>query len=369
MKLFTILIALFFSSYQNSYADKMGISKRVFGEIEGQIIHEYTLRNNKGMQVKLMSYGATITDIITPDKNGRLGSVVFGFDSLSGYVGRQNALAGSIVGRVANRINGGKFQIESKEYKLSANIHGGKQGFDKKIWTVEELKNSKGVALKMSYFSKDGEEGYPGNLKVEVIYTLTDKNELTINYHATTDQATHVNLTNHSYFNLSGGSSETISDIELRILSNKYLEANGNNIPSGRMINVTGTPFDFTSFQPIGKRIADDHPALKMGNGYDLTYALSNQTGSLKLAAEACDPQSGRMLKAYSTEPGLVFYTANHMNPGIIGRGQKPSIKYAAFCLEFQHYPDSPNQPEFPTTLLMPGAVYQSSTVFSFSVR
>ena len=321
------------------------------------------------MQVKVITYGASITDIITPDKDAQLGSVVFGFDSLADYTGRQNALMGAIVGRVANRIAGGKFVIGEKEYQLSGNIHGGRRGFDKKIWKAQEIRKGNEVALKMSYFSRDGEEGYSGNVNVSVTYTLTNRNGLRLEYQATSDQRTHVNLTNHSYFNLSGGQAATVADTELTILADKYLEANRDNIPTGNILQLNGTPLDFASPQPIGKRINEEHPALKMGNGYDLTYVLRNQSGKLKLAAEAYEPLSGRILKAYTTEPGLVFYTGNHLNPGVMGRGQKPSIKYAAFCLETQHYPDTPNQPTFPSTLLEPGDVYKSRTVFEFSVR
>jgi aldose 1-epimerase len=366
---FLLLAGLLMISFTSPASVKPGVTKRLFGETAGQQVFEYTLTNSSGMQVKLISYGASITDIITPDKQGHMGSVVFGFDSLSGYTGRQNALMGAAVGRVANRIAGGKFTLGGKEYKLSSNIHGGRQGFDKKIWKAEEISKANEVSLKMSYFSKDGEEGYPGNLNVNITYTLTSRNELKIDYQATTDQATPVNLTNHSYFNLSGGRAATVADTELSILADQYLEADRNNIPTGNILDVKGTPLDFTTPQPIGKRIADDHPALKMGNGYDLTYVLRNQGGKPKLAAKAYEPLSGRVLKAYTTEPGLVFYTGNHLNPGVTGRGQKPSIKYAAFCLETQHYPDSPNQPTFPGTILKPGETYKSQTIFRFSVK
>lgn len=363
-----LFIGLLLAGFASPASVKPGITRKLFGETAGQQVYEYTLTNSKGMQVKLISYGASITDLITPDKEGRMGSVVFGFDSLSAYTGRQNALMGAAVGRVANRIANGKFTLEGKEYKLSSNIHGGRQGFDKKIWKVEEISKAGQLALKMSYFSKDGEEGYPGNLNVNITYTLTNKNELKIDYQATTDQTTHVNFTNHSYFNLSGGQAATVADTELSILSDQYLEADRNNIPTGNVLDVKGTPLDFTVPQSIGKRIAEDHPALKMGNGYDLTYVLRNQTGKLKLAAKAYEPLTGRVLEAYTTEPGLVFYTGNHLNPGVVGRGQKPSAKYAAFCLETQHYPDSPNQPKFPSTVLKAGDTYRSETVFRFSV-
>jgi aldose 1-epimerase len=367
--IYFLLIGFLLISFASPASVKPGITKAFFGETAGQQIYQYTLKNSNGMQVKVISYGASITDIITADKNGNMGSVVFGFDSLSAYTGRQNALMGAVVGRVANRIANGKFTLDSKEYQLTSNIHGGRQGFDKKIWKAEELVGDEEVSLKMSYFSKDGEEGFPGNLKVNIIYTLTDKNELKIDYSATTDKTTHINLTNHSYFNLSGEKAETVAETELRILADQYLEADKNNIPTGTILEVKGTPLDFTRGQPIGQRIMEDHPALKMGNGYDLTYVLRNQRGKLKLAAVAYEPLSGRVLQAYTTEPGLVFYTGNHLNPGIIGRGQKPSIKYAAFCLETQHYPDSPNKPAFPSTVLKPEEIFKSQTVFKFSVK
>ncbi|WP_285059400.1 aldose epimerase family protein [Pedobacter ginsengisoli] len=366
---FLLTAALLLVSFASPAFVKPGITKRLFGETAGQQVYEYILTNTKGMQVKLITYGASITDIITPDREGHMGSVVFGFDSLSGYTGRQNALMGAAVGRVANRIAGGRFTLEGKEYKLSSNIHGGSHGFDKKIWKAEELGSVNEIALRMSYFSKDGEGGYPGNLKVDITYTLTSKNELKIDYRATTDRTTHVNLTNHSYFNLSGGMAATVADTEMNILADQYLEADRNIIPTGKILGVKRTPLDFTTPQPIGRRIADDHPALKTGNGYDLTYVLRNQGGKLKLAATAYEPYSGRVLEAYTTEPGLVFYTGNHLNPGVTGRGQKPSVKYAAFCLETQHYPDSPNQPAFPGTILKPGEIYKSQTIFRFSVK
>lgn len=334
--------------------EEPGITKKRFGEIDGITIYEYSLKNSRGMLVKVINYGASITDIVTPDRNGQFSSVVFGFDSLSSYTGGQNALMGAAVGRVANRIAKGKFTLDGKQYTLTANIHGGKKGFDRQIWQAEELKG-KDPALKMTYFSKDGEEGFPGNLRVSITYTLTGKNELKIDYRASTDKTTHVNFTNHSYFNLSGGKDETALNTELTILSDQYLEADKDNIPTGKLVEVKGTAMDFTKPR-------------KIGQDYDLTFVLRNQTGKLALAATAYEPLSGRVLKAYTTEPGLVFYVGNHLNPGVIGRGQKPSIKNAAFCLETQHYPDAANQPDFPSTVLKPGEIYQSHTIYKFSV-
>ncbi len=349
--------------------EKPSITKELFGELEGHNVYQYTLKNSNGMLVKIMNYGATVTDIITADKTGTMGSVVLGFDSLQSYTGRQNALLGAVVGRVANRIANKKFTLDGKEYILASNIHGGPIGFNKKIWSIEEMPGKKEVALKLTYFSKDGEEGYPGNLNVTLIYTLTEDDEFKINYSATTDKPTPVVLTNHTYFNLSGGKDDKVLNTELTIYADQYLQADKDIMPSGNYLDVKGTPFDFTSPQPIGKNITDSNEQLIFGNGYDLTFVLRNQTGKLALAAAAYEPLSGRTMQVYTTEPGLVFYSANHLNEKIIGRGGKPFTKNGAFCLETQHYPDSPNEPKFPNTILRPGETYHSETVYKISVR
>ncbi|MFV0592856.1 MAG: aldose epimerase family protein [Draconibacterium sp.] len=341
---------------------KNSIQKRDFGKTGGQQVYEYTLKNSNGMQVKVINYGATISDIITPDKDGNLASVVLGFDSLEEYEGGKNALMGAAVGRVANRILGAKFTLDGKVYKLSSFIHGGVAGFDKKFWNIEELPGKKEVALKLTYFSKDGEEGYPGNLTVTIIYTLTSQNELKIDYKATTDKATPVVLTNHTYFNLSGGKAAKVADTELSIQADQYLEAEGQNIPTGRLLDVKGTPLNFSTPHPIGSRIDE-------AGGYDLTYVLRNQSGKLALAASAYEPLSGRKMDVFTTEPGVVFYTGNHLNEGITGRNGKSFTKYGAFCLETQHYPDSPNQPTFPNCILRPGKTFHSQTIYKFSVK
>ncbi|MDD4636990.1 MAG: galactose mutarotase [Bacteroidales bacterium] len=341
------------------------ISKTFFGETDGQKVYQYTLTNSKGMQVKVINYGGTITDIITPDKMGEMGSVVLGFDSLPSYTGRANALMGASVGRVANRITNKQFTLDGKEYILTSNIHGGMKGFDKRIWEIKELPGKKEVALRMTYNSKDGEEGYPGNLNVVIVYTLTDANELKIDYTAKTDKATPVILTNHSYFNLSGGKDNKSLNTELSIAGDQYLEASEGNFPTGKLIDVKGTPFDFTSPQLIGSRIAE----VKENNGYDLTYVLRNQTGKLALAAIAYESLSGRVMEVYTTEPGVVFYTGNYLSERTKGRGGKPFTKNGAFCLETQHFPDSPNHPGFPNSILRPGETYKSQTVYKFLVR
>jgi len=349
-------------------ADKAGmpsINKALFGVTEGQKIFEYTLTNSHGMQVKVISYGGTICDIITPDKNGEMASVVLGFDSLKSYTGRANSLMGAVVGRVANRISDKKFTLDGNEYTLSSFIHGGIGGFHKRIWNIEEVPGKKDVALKMTYFSKDGEEGYPGNLNVTIVYTLTNQDELKIDYSAVTDKATPLVLTNHTYFNLSGGKDSKVLNTGITILADRYLEWGDDNIPTGRILDVKETPFDFTTPQLIGKRIAD----VKNATGYDLTYALRNQSEKLALAALAYEPLSGRTMEVYTTEPGVVFYTSNHLTERVIGRGQKPFTKYGAFCLETQHFPDSPNKPQFPNCILRPGETFKSQTIYKFSIH
>lgn len=360
---FAITISSGFPKKGNKY-EKPTISKTLFGVTDGQNVYEYTLANSNGMIVKVINYGGTISDIITPDKNGKMASVVLGFESLEEYKGGKNALMGATVGRVANRISNAKFTLNGKEYKLSSFIHGGVGGFHKRVWNIEEVPGTNTVALRMTYFSEDGEEGFPGNLNVTVTYSLTNKNELKIDYTATTDKATPLVLTNHTYFNLSGGKKPNILDFELSILADQYLEAGGQNIPTGNILEVKDTPFDFTRKHVIGNNIAD----IKNASGYDLTYVLRNQSGKLALAATAHEPESGRVMKVYTTEPGVVFYTSNHLNGRITGRGGKPFAKYGAFCLETQHYPDSPNKPNFPNTILMPGETFKSQTIYKFSV-
>lgn len=344
---------------------KPTIGKAFFGETDGQNVYEYTLTNSNGMMVKVINYGGTISDIITPDKNGEMISVVLGFDSFEEYKGGKNALMGATVGRVANRISDGKFTLDGKEYELSSFIHGGVGGFHKRVWNIEEVPGNKEAALKLTYFSKDGEEGYPGNLNVTVIYTLTNQNELKIDYKATTDKATPLVLTNHSYFNLSGGKEAKILNTELSILADQYLEVGGQNVPTGRILDVKGTMLDFRKPQLIGSRIDE----VKNSGGYDLTYVLRNQSGKLALAASAYEPLSGLEMNVYTTEPGVVFYTGNHLNENIIGKEEKPFSKYGAFCLETQHYPDSPNQPKFPNCILRPGETFRSQTIYKFSVK
>ncbi|WP_186292702.1 aldose epimerase family protein [Mucilaginibacter corticis] len=340
-------------------------TKIFFGEAEGQKIYQYTLQNSNGMQVKVINYGATITDIIIPDKNGEMGDVVLGFDSLSQYLSKDNARMGAIRGRVTNRIANNKFSIDGKEYKVITSKNGEVLGLNKRIWNIEEIPGDKEAGLKVTYLSKDGEEGFPGDLDLTVIYTLTNKNELKINYKVTTDKPTPVVLTSHSYFNLSGGKADKVLSTEMQFFADQYLETTNGGIPTGNLLDVKATQFDFTQPKQIGKRIAD----FNNGDGYDLTYVLHNQTGKLALAAIAYEPISGRVMKTYTTEPGVVFYTGNGFNDKVRGKGGKTFTKHGAFCLETQHYPDSPNQPKFANVILRPGEIFTSETVYQFSVR
>lgn len=339
---------------------KPTITKTLYGEIDGQKIYQYTLTNSSGMVLKVINYGATITDIITPDRDKKMASVVMGFDSLKQYRGRDNALLGAVVGRVANRIANKKFTLDGKEYLLPSNIHGGPKGFDKQIWAIEEIPGNKEVALKLSYLSKDGESGFPGNLTVTMIYTLTNNNEVKLKYTATTDKPTPVVLTNHTYFNITGTNGK-VTGTELQIAADKYLEADKNVMPSGRILDVKRTPYDFTTVKPIGNDI-------ETSQGLDLTFALRNTSGKLALAATTYDPVSGRQMQVYTTEPGVVVYSANHFSERIVGRGG-PFTKWGALCLETMHFPDSPNQPNFPNVILRPGETFNSETVYKFSVR
>ena|ERR1700761_65147 len=345
------------------------ITKIFYGETEGKKIYQYTLKNSNGMLVKVINYGGTITDIFTPDKNGQPGDVVLGFDSLKSYISKENARMGAIRGRVTNRLANNQFSIDGKEYNVITSKNGEVWGINKRIWNIEEIPGKNEVGLKVTYLSKDGEDGYPGNLNLTVIYTLTNTNELKVNYTATTDKTTPVVLTSHSYFNLSGGQDNTVLNTELTLAADQYLEADKGGYPSGKYLDVKGTPFDFTSPEKIGKRIGDSNNQLIWGGGYDLTFVLRSKTGKLAYAATAYEPLSGRVMQVYTTEPGLILFTGNGFNNKIAGKGGKTFPKYGSFCLETQHFPDSPHHPEFPTVMVRPGETFSSQTIFKFSVR
>jgi aldose 1-epimerase len=342
-----------------------------FGKLpDGTPITAYTLINKNGVKATIINYGGIVTKLSVPDKDGKFADVVLGFDNLQGYV-KESPYFGCIVGRVANRVANAKFTLDGKEYTLAANngqhtLHGGTKGFDKRVWKAEPQLSGLGPALKLSYTSKDKEEGYPGTLQCEVTYTLTDDNGLRIDYKATTDKPTPVNLTNHTYFNLSGQGSGSILNEVLQLKADKYTPADESLIPTGKIEPVKGTPFDFTKPTPIGERIkqAGGKPV-----GYDLNYVHGmKRTDQPRLVATVTDPKSGRVLQVLTTEPGIQFYTGNFLDGKIKGKGGAAYGQYNAFCLEAQFFPDSPNQPNFPSITLKPGDEYRQTTIYRFTV-
>ena len=317
-----------------------------------------------------MTYGATIVDLLVPDANGELADVSLGFDSIEPYP-THGAYFGTIAGRFANRINAGKFTLEGRSYQLALNnppnhLHGGLVGFDKQVWKAKILK-SKQPSVRFTLRSPDGQEGYPGTFKVAVTYTLTDRNQLRIGYKATTDKTTIVNLTNHTYFNLAGAGNGTVLDHSLKVNASHYTPVNSALIPTGEIKSVEGTPLDFRKSTRVGSRIAEvgGDPV-----GYDHNFVLSqSHQARPKLAAEVYEPTSGRVMKVYTDQPGVQFYTGNFLDGSITGKGGKVYQQYFGFCLETQHYPDSPNQPGFPSTVLQPGETFKSTTIYQFSVK
>jgi aldose 1-epimerase len=340
--------------------------KILYGMIGADSVFQYTLTNKNGMIVKILNYGGTVTDIITPDKNGKMGDVILGYESLDGYLQTGNPYFGCLVGRYGNRIANAKFTLDGKEYTLAANngpnsLHGGLKGFDKVIWTVKLATDS---SVLLSYLSKDGEEGYPGNLSVDVMYSLGQDNSLKIEYAAVTDKATPLNLTNHCYFNLSAGADSTILDHELMLKADKYTPVNETLIPTGKIDDVRGTPMDFTSAKKIGKDLAS------VKGGYDHNWVLNRSGNDLELIASVYHVGSGRYMEVYTTQPGIQFYTGNFLDGTLKNtRGGVKYVQHAALCLETQHFPDSPNQPSFPNTILKPGETYHHTTVYKFSVH
>lgn len=349
------------------------VKKAAFGKTpEGQSVDLYTLTNKKGVEVAITNYGGAVVSVKVPDRNGKIADVVLGYDSLDGYVS-DKAYFGAIIGRYGNRIAHGEFSLDGVTYKLAKNngdnsLHGGTRGFNKAVWEAKEMASKEGPALQLNYLSKDGEESYPGNLKVQVVYTLTDSDQLKIEYSATTDKKTVVNLTNHSYFNLAGQGNGDILGHVLMIQAERFTPVDAGLIPTGELRRVAGTPFDFRSKTAIGARINADDEQLKLGKGYDHNWVLKGD-GSLGLAARAVEPNSGRVLEVWTTEPGVQFYSGNFLDGTARGKGGKAYEFRSGFCLETQHYPDSPNHPEFPSTVLSPGQRYHSVTIYKFSVE
>jgi aldose 1-epimerase len=365
-------------SGQSKTKPQAGIVKEAFGQFKGQPVELYTLTNSNGVVMKVTTYGGTITELYVPDRNGQMGNVVLGFDKLDGYISpeyeKSNPNFGAIIGRYGNRIAKGKFSLDGVDYTLATNngenhLHGGNIGFNRVVWAAKPIESAGSNALELTYTSKDMEEGYPGNLQVTVTYTLTDANELKIDYRAVTDKATPCNLTNHSYFNLSASKQSTIAHHELTILSDQYTEVDGGLIPTGNLPDVAGTPMDFTSSHKIGERIDADFEQLKLGGGYDHNWVLRNRDGSLALAATVYEPESGRFMEVFTTEPGVQFYAGNFLDGTLISKDNIIYVRRAGLCLETQHFPDSPNQPTFPSTILQPGQTYQTQTIYKFSTK
>jgi aldose 1-epimerase len=371
--LLIILSAFILCSVPSTAREKSVIKKASFGKTPDGAVDLYTITNGNGVELRITNYGGIIVSLRVPDKKGGLADVVLGYDSLDGYL-TNPAYFGAIVGRYANRIANGKFTVDGVEYHLAKNngpnsLHGGLKGFNKAIWHAEPFTNEQGSGLILTYTSKDGEEGYPGNLKTKVTYTLTDKNELQIDYEATTDKATPMNLTSHGYFNLAGEGNGDILKHELMLKADRFTPVDQTQIPTGELRPVKGTPMDFTKSMPVAAHINDSYDQLLIGHGYDHNFVLNRKGDDLQLAARVREPNSGRVLEVYTTEPGVQLYTGNFLDGTITGKNRHVYNKHAALCLETQHFPDSPNHPNFPSTILRTGQTYHSRTVYKFSVE
>ncbi|MCP4848714.1 MAG: galactose mutarotase [Verrucomicrobiaceae bacterium] len=352
----------------------MKITKAPFGKTsDGQAVDIYTLSNPGGMEAKITNYGGIVTQLHVPDNKGKPGDVVLGYDKLASYI-EASPYFGCITGRYANRIAKGRFTIEGTEYKLATNngdnhLHGGDVGLDKKVWTVKEVQGVGRAGIELSYTSPDGEEGYPGNLNCKVTYWLTVQNELEIQYEATTDKATHINLTHHSYFNLAGAGSGDILNHEVEILADKFVPTDAGNIPLGDLASVKGTPFDFLTPHTVGERIGQEDQQLKVGKGYDHNWVINPTGKGLELAARVTEKNSGRVMEVLTDQPGIQFYTGNFLDGSNVGKGGKIYKHRNAFCLETQKFPDSPNNPSYPSSLLEPGQTYRHMCVYRFTTK
>lgn len=348
------------------------ISKKPYGKTaEGREVYLYTLKNRHGVEVAITNYGGTVVALQAPDRTGQFADVVLGFAELGGYESKQNPYFGAIVGRYANRIAKGRFRLDGKDYQVPVNngpnsLHGGLRGFNQRVWDARESSDGAGQHLTLHYLSPDGEEGYPGNLSVTVVYTLNDNNELRIDYSATTDKLTVLNLTNHSYFNLAGQGEGDILSHELTLFADRFTPVDATLIPTGELRSVAGTPFDFRQPTVIGARIHASDEQLRLGRGYDHNFVLGGG-GKLAVAARVLEPRSGRVLEVLTTEPGVQFYSGNFLDGTVRGKGGKVYGQRYGFSLETQHFPDSPNHPNFPSTRLKPGQQFRSTTVYRFS--
>ncbi|MBN2588601.1 MAG: galactose mutarotase [Sedimentisphaerales bacterium] len=350
----------------------MNITKKEFGQTkEGKAADIYTLVNDNNGEIKITNYGGIIVSLKVPDKNGQLDDVVLGYNTIDEYI-NNSPYFGALIGRYGNRIAKGIFELNGQTYTMAINngpnhLHGGLVGFDKVIWDVKEIKENNAVGLELSYFSKDGEEGYPGNLNVTVKYLWTNDNELKIEYAATTDKTTVVNLTSHSYFNLAGKGDNL--NHEMMIDADKYTPVDEGLIPTGELQNVKGTPFDFTMPTKIGARIDEDNEQLKYGKGYDHNFVINGYDGSLRKIVSVYEPITGRLMEVSTTEPCVQFYSGNYIEESMVGKDGVPYKARSGFCLETQHFPDSPNQPQFLSTTLEPGQKYSTTTIYKFSAK
>ena len=374
LKLILISILFFQCSTNKNFMNQLKIEKKEFGTTEDNVtVYQFVLSNKNGMEISVINYGGIITSLKAKDRNGKYQDIVLGFNSLPPYED-ENPYFGAIIGRYGNRIANGNFKLDGQPYKLDINnppnhLHGGLKGFHKVVWNPKEIINDRNVSLELTYLSKHMEEGYPGNLDVKVAYTLNNKDELSVGYEAITDQKTIINLTQHSYFNLSGNFSNDILDHEIRINADAFLPVDETLIPTGEIRSVHGSPFDFRKSKLIGQDIDTNNKQIEFGKGYDHCWVINNQSNGLRSVATAYHSESGRVLDVYSDLPGLQFYSGNFLD----GTLKSKKVGYyelrSGFCLETQYYPDSPNQENFPSVILKPGEVYKSNTVFKFSVK
>jgi aldose 1-epimerase len=353
---------------------KPKITKRSFGKTaDGKAIEIYTLTNTGGSEAKIITYGGAVVSLEVPDKPGKLSDVVLGYDSVAEYE-KHTSFFGALIGRYGNRIGKAKFALNGKQFTLTANngenhLHGGPKGYDRVVWAARPSIDPAGANLELTYLSHDGEEGYPGNLKIKVVYSLTEKNELKIVYSATSDKDTVVNLTHHSYFNLSGAGNSSILDHQLTLNADRFTPTDSGSIPTGELRSVKGTPFDFTRPTAIGARIDHADEQLKFGKGYDHNWVLNKRGNELSMAASVYEATSGRVMEVLTTEPGIQFYAGNFLDGSIRGKSGQNYPYRSGFCLEAQHFPDSPNKPQFPSTELKKGRTYSQTTIYRFSVR
>ncbi|MDZ7723092.1 MAG: aldose epimerase family protein [candidate division KSB1 bacterium] len=367
------LLMLVAVSCTQQSADTFSVTQEPFGTLpDGREVVKYTLSNYQGMSVSIINYGAIVTHLRVPDNNGEPGDVVLGYDSLQGYLDKPSYF-GATIGRYGNRIDEGRFTLDGKTYELATNngpnhLHGGNTGFDKVLWTAKPVKENDKVSLVLNYVSEDGEEGYPGTLKVETRYTLFPDNTLELEYKAVTDKKTICNLTNHSYFNLKDAGASPILGHELYVNADHFTPVDSTLIPTGEIRPVEGTPFDFTDRTAIGSRINADNTQLEYGNGYDHNFVLNADPGEMKLAARLIEPETGRVLEVHTQEPGLQFYSGNFLDGSVTGKNATIYEFRHALCLETQHFPDSPNQPAFPSTVLTPDDPYHTVTKWVFRV-